>query len=183
VTESLILTAMSHPLRRRLLDVLTVHGPSTVGLLAERTGQAAGNISHHVRIMAEAGLVEEAPELARDRRERWWRKPEHPLTWVSGASHDDAAAEAIDLAAASLNLERQVAFVRRAINADAQERAIWTEGPFSTDVWLTVTPAELSAFAAEVNEVMLRWSRRTTPDDGAARHSVFAFARAVPATP
>ena len=70
MTDARVLTAMAHPLRRRLLDVLRVHGPGTASVLAERTAQAVGNVSHHMRILAEAGLVEEAPELARDRRER-----------------------------------------------------------------------------------------------------------------
>src|SRR5262249_7902446 len=48
VTDSRVLAAMSHPLRRRLLDALAVDGPSTITTLAERTGQASGNVSHHV---------------------------------------------------------------------------------------------------------------------------------------
>lgn len=42
VTDSRVLAALSHPLRRRLMDVLKVHGPSTVGQLAERTKPGAG---------------------------------------------------------------------------------------------------------------------------------------------
>jgi DNA-binding transcriptional ArsR family regulator len=71
--EARVLSAMSHPVRRRLLQVLTEHGPSTASQLAARTGQAVANVSHHVRVLASCRLVEEAPELARDRRERWWR--------------------------------------------------------------------------------------------------------------
>ena len=73
VTEPDVLRAVAHPLRRRLLDVLRVDGPQTASLLAEHTGEAVGNVSHHVRVLQRAGLVEAAPELARDRRERWWR--------------------------------------------------------------------------------------------------------------
>jgi DNA-binding transcriptional ArsR family regulator len=183
VTEPLILTAMAHPLRRRILDILNLDGPCTASMLSQRTGQAVGNISHHVRILSEARLIEEATELARDRRERWWRRPDRPLTWTSGLGREDAATEAVELAAASLNLERQFGFARRALDLSEEERAVWTEGPFSTETWLRVTPAELSAFAAEINEVVLRWGRRDIPDDGQRRHTAFAFARAVPARP
>ena len=41
-------------------------------------GSAVGNVSHHVRVLADAGLLVEARELARDRRERWW-------AWSAGA--------------------------------------------------------------------------------------------------
>jgi DNA-binding transcriptional ArsR family regulator len=183
MTQSLVLTAMAHPLRRRILDVLAVDGPATASMLAERTDQAVGNISHHMRILFEADLVEEAPELARDRRERWWRKPDRPLTWSSGTGESNAADEVVEMAAASLNFERQIAFVRRSLDPTPAERERWTEGPFSTDTWLTVTPAELNEFAAEINDVMMRWSHRAVPEDGQERYSVFAFARAVPAQP
>ena len=73
VTDSrAVLAALAHPFRRRLMDVLKVDGPSTAACSpAHRPG--VGNVSHHLKVLAAAGLVEEAPELARDRRERWWR--------------------------------------------------------------------------------------------------------------
>src|SRR5918998_5171440 len=73
ITDARVLAVLAHPLRRRLMDVLRVHGPPTASMLAERTDQNVGNVSHHIRALADVGLVEEAPELAKDRRERWWR--------------------------------------------------------------------------------------------------------------
>jgi DNA-binding transcriptional ArsR family regulator len=69
ITDTRVLAAMAHPLRRRLLSLLKLDGPSTASVLAQRTGQAVGNISHHLHTLAAADLIEEAPELARDRRE------------------------------------------------------------------------------------------------------------------
>jgi DNA polymerase-1 len=82
------------PLRRRLLSLLKVEGPASVGMLADRTGQAVGNVSHHLRVLAQAGLIEEAPELARDRRERWWRRTANRLTWSSADFDGDQSAVA-----------------------------------------------------------------------------------------
>ena len=182
-TEDRVLTAMSHPLRRRLLDILKVYGPATASVLAERSGQGVGNISHHMRILAEAGLVEEAPELARDRRERWWRRAVQSITWHSGDATDDPAVEAIKQAAVSANLERQVQMVRDWLGASEDERAAWPEGPFSIDAWLRVTPAELSAFGAELMAIVHRWAEREIPADGKHRETVFTFARAAPGRP
>ncbi|WP_370933755.1 ArsR/SmtB family transcription factor [Amycolatopsis sp. cg13] len=64
VRDSQVLAAMSHPLRRRLLDMLKPDGPANA---SEKTGQAVGNVSHHLKVLSGAGLVIEAPELARDR--------------------------------------------------------------------------------------------------------------------
>ena len=184
MTDARVLTAMAHPLRRRLLDVLRVHGPATASVLAERTGQAVGNVSHHMRILAESGLVEEAPELARDRRERWWRRASGNITWsVPHADDSGAAEDAIGRAAEVLNLERQVAFVRRWLDVTGEESERWSQGPFSTDAWVRVTPVELRAFGDEIMAVVVRWATREIPDDGQERFSAFAFAHGVPAEP
>lgn len=62
-----------------MLDALTVDGPSTASMLAKRTGQAVGNASHHLKVLAGAGLVEEAPELAKTSANAGgaWSAPEH----------------------------------------------------------------------------------------------------------
>ena len=104
ITDSRVLAAMAHPLRRRLLGLLKLDGPSTATVLAERTSQAVGNISYHLRTLAAAGLIEEAPELARDRRERWWRRTASTLGWASADFAGDAASDAVARAAGSLNL-------------------------------------------------------------------------------
>ncbi|HEY2796023.1 MAG TPA: helix-turn-helix domain-containing protein [Micromonosporaceae bacterium] len=183
MTDASILTAMAHPLRRRILDVLEVHGPSTASMLADRTGQAVGNISHHAKILAEAGLIEEAPELARDRRERWWRRAPGPISWSSSTGEHDAATEAVGLAASALNLDRQVAYARQARTTGLTERPEWVDSAFSTDSWLHLTPDELVAYAAEINAIVVRWATREIPDDGREREPVFTFVHGFPATP
>ena len=79
------------------MDALKVDGPSTASMLAARTGQAVGNASHHLKVLAEAGLVEEAPELAKDRRERWWRLVSSGTRWSRAEFGDDASAVAAAL--------------------------------------------------------------------------------------
>jgi DNA-binding transcriptional ArsR family regulator len=183
ITDSRVLAAMAHPLRRRLMDVLRVDGPATASVLAERTSQAVGNVSHHMHVLAASELVVEAPELARDKRERWWRLASGGTRWSSRDFGTDAAAEVVVLAANSLNLQRQVGFVQAWDAAAETEREFWGEGPFSTDTWLRLSPAELAEFAAEVIALQDRWVGREIPDDGQERRPVFAFARGVPATP
>ncbi|SCL68938.1 ArsR/SmtB family transcription factor [Micromonospora peucetia] len=183
VTDSRVLAALSHPLRRRLMDVLKVHGPSTVGQLAERTGQAPANTSHHLKVLAGAELVEEAPELARDRRERWWRLVTRGVRWSQSDFDADPAARAVADAATSLNLDRHVALARAWQATDDPSRAAWGEGPFSTDRWLRLTPEELAELGSEMNDLLARWAERDVPDDGRQREPVFLFAYGVPATP
>jgi DNA-binding transcriptional ArsR family regulator len=183
ITDSRVLAAMAHPLRRRLLGLLKLDGPSTASVLAERTGQAVGNISHHLRVLAAAGLIEEVPELARDRRERWWRRTAGPLRWSSADFAGDAASDAVARAAGSLNLDYQVSLAREWLQGADEEKARWPEGPFSTDSWLRVTDAELAQLGAEMTDLIRRWAGRELPDDGQERGTVFVFARGVPGQP
>lgn len=183
VVDSAVLAAMSHPLRRRLMDVLKVHGPATASLLAERTGQAVGNVSHHMRVLGEAGLVEVAPDLARDRRERWWRLVAPGLRWATQDFAEDPASAAVAAAAQSLNLEHHVALVRAWYAADETQRARWQDAAFSTDKWLHLTPAELKQLSDEVIGLLDRWATRQVPDDGQDREPVFLFAFGVPGQP
>jgi DNA-binding transcriptional ArsR family regulator len=144
ISDSRVLAAMSHPLRRRLLSILNLDGPMTVGMMAERTDQAVGNISHHVRTLAAADLVEEAPELARDRRERWWRRTATDLRWSSTDFAGDPAAEAIARAAESINLDYQLSTIRQWALASEEVKASWPVGPFNTDSWMRLTDDELA---------------------------------------
>uniref|UniRef100_UPI003F498E05 ArsR/SmtB family transcription factor n=1 Tax=Nonomuraea bangladeshensis TaxID=404385 RepID=UPI003F498E05 len=183
ITDSRVLAAMAHPVRRRLLDLLKVEGPATASVLSEHTTEAVGNVSHHLRVLAAAGLIEEAPELARNRRERWWRRTTRTLAWSSSDFAGDAAGEAIAQAAESLNLERQTGHVRRWAAQPQDVHAKWPLGPFSAEGWLRVTDEELSEFAAELTRLIDRWAEREIPDDGQERATAFIFARGVPARP
>ncbi|MFF0367912.1 ArsR/SmtB family transcription factor [Micromonospora sp. NPDC005087] len=183
VTNSRVLAAMAHPLRRRLMDVLKVHGPSTVGMLAEHTDQAPANVSHHLKVLAAGELVAEAPELARDRRERWWRLATRSVRWSNTDFDADPAARAVADAATSLNLDRHVALARAWHAADEPAQAAWNDAPFSTDRWLHLTPDELAELNREVIDLLARWADRKAPDDGRERQPVFVFAHGVPARP
>ena len=172
---------MAHPVRRRLLDALTVDGPSTVGMLAARTGQAVGNASHHLKVLRQAALVEEVPGLARDRREHWWQAAAVSRRWSSTAFDEDPAAEAVAEAAYSLNLEHHLEKVRAWRGEQDGAGREWQEAAFSTDTWLRLDPAELREFSGELNDLLHRWRDRTL--DERERRAVFVFAHGVPAEP
>lgn len=182
ITEAKALSAMANPFRARMMDALKVDGPSTASALAQRTGQAVGSASHHLKVLAEAGLVEEAPELAKDRRERWWRLVDPGTRWSRADFADDTAAVTAAYAAEALALQRQFERTRE-WNANAASVPEWDEAAFATQNWMRLTPAELGELSAEIVDVLVRWSRREVPDDGQEREPVFVFARGFPAQP
>lgn len=186
VTDYRVLAALAHPLRRRLLDVLRVDGPCTASMLAEQTGQAVGNISHHIKVLAGHGLVEPAPELARDRRERWWRSASTALRWSTTDFADDPAAEAASLAASALGLQRQLDLTTSWLQGDAANSPEWRDAAFNTDTWLRLNAAELRQLSEDILELVDRYRDRgdvgaTANDDG--RRPVFLLARGFPARP
>ncbi len=183
ITDSRVLAAMAHPVRRRLLDAMSVDGPSNVSMLAARLSIAIGSVSHHLKVLGEAGLVEEAPELARDHRERWWRASSDGNTWSSTTFAEDPVGSVVAAAASSLNLEHHVSKVRAWQSASHSPDDEWWDAAFSTDTWLRLTPAELTELSGQLNALLAAWYTRATPDDGAVREPVFVFAHGMPAQP
>ncbi len=175
------LAALAHPFRSRIMDALKVDGPSTASMLALRTGQAVGNASHHLKVLAAAGLVEEAPELARDKRERWWRLVTTGTRWSRRELTDQAAITAAEEAEA-LNLRRQQERVRDWL-VNAESAPEWDDVAFATSNWLRLTPEELGQVAQEVIDVLVRWGNRAVPDDGQHREPVYVFSRGFPSQP
>lgn len=178
-----VLAALANPARSRLLDILHVHGPATASLLAERTGLAVGSVSHHLKVLAAADLVQEAPELAKDRRERWWR-------WVSGIRwsttdfENDPVGAAVSDAAVHEQLQMQFTRTRDWFaQAAAEPDNDYRNTAFGTQYWLRATPAELQQFADELDELLARWHTRELPADGAERAPVLFFGRGFPCQP
>lgn len=178
------LAALTHPLRQRLLDLLKLEGPATVSTLSEATGQAVGNVSHHLHVLAAAELIEEAPALARNRRERWWRLASPDVRWSRDDFAGDASSEAVAHAAGALVFDRQMAFLRQWLAERERYDAAWHEGcAVSTETWLRLTADETRQLSTELVDVLSRWADREIPDDGRRRESVLVFAHTVPARP
>ncbi|WP_435748641.1 ArsR/SmtB family transcription factor [Microbacterium sp. PMB16] len=69
---SAMLKAYSHPLRRQILRLFARNEFLRAADIAAELGVPANGASFHLRTLADAGLIEEAPEKARDRRDRVW---------------------------------------------------------------------------------------------------------------
>ncbi|MFE5342187.1 ArsR/SmtB family transcription factor [Isoptericola sp. NPDC056578] len=72
ISEPAALRAIANPVRQRILMQLSVVGHARAADLAEAIGQPANSVSFHLRVLAKVGLIVEAPEHARDKRDRVW---------------------------------------------------------------------------------------------------------------
>lgn len=161
LTDPTAMRALAHPLRLRLLGELRVRGPQTVGMLAAVVDEAAGSVSHHMGVLARHGFVEVAPELARDRRERWWR-----------AAHERTQWEPLEVLAdperrAASDVLRRAVFTRYLQSLEAhleQEPALpaeWVRSTASGDAILHLTADELAELREDLEEFVEHWQSRS----------------------
>ena len=73
VSDPKILRALAHSVRNRILAELSAVGPMRAADLAVALGVPANQASFHLRTLAKYGLIVEAPEAARDGRDRVWK--------------------------------------------------------------------------------------------------------------
>ena len=179
------LAAYANPARISIIDLLRVEGPATAGMLATRLGIASGSASHHLKVLAEADLITERPELASDRRERWWAVSAQAHRWSRGELVDDEDALAAADAAEHLLAARQAERVQGWL-ASSDPTGPWSGSAFSTTTWLQLTPTELADLGEQMRALLARWSelsQERTGDGDPARSPVYLMARGFPSTP
>jgi DNA-binding transcriptional ArsR family regulator len=177
------IAAMAHPARRRILDLLSAYGPATVGSLARDSAERVGSVSHHLKMLARAGLVEEAPELARDRRESWWRIVRASWSWSVADFDDDPAGRVIAEAAERGQLRACVENVHAWFQQRDRYDRDWRQAAFSSTSRLNLSAAELGELGRRLSDLMIEFAESIDTDDGQERESVFAFSYVVPTSP
>lgn len=177
ITDAEVLKALASPIRTRLLDSLKVHGPATASTLAQLAQTAVGSASHHLRVLAEAGLIVEVPERARDGRERWWGLANRGVQW-SSQDFTEPSGQLIADAASRLAFQRQIEHTLRWLD-DPDAEPEWRASAFATQAWMWLTPDELSSLQREVLEVFDRFAGR----EHEGRAPVLCFAKGFPSQP
>lgn len=169
LTDPRAMRALSHPLRLRLLGELRVRGPQSVGMLCEIVDEAPGSISYHIGKLAAFGFVEEAPELARDRRERWWRAAHERTIWEPLAVLDDPERHAATNALRRAILDRYHQGLEAYLAAEASMEPEWIRGMASSDSFMHLTAEELREMRGELEALEARWEQRSDADRPGAR--------------
>lgn len=159
VRDPRAMRALANPLRLKLLGLLRRDGPHSVGELSALSDSAPGSVSYHLATLEEFGFVEQAPELARDARERWWR-----------AAHDSTHYEPSDLLArpetAVAGRAMRQAFLQghlaeqlEYLDAEPALGSEWVAAATAGDTLSHLSPAELRQLSDEVNALAERWQR------------------------
>jgi DNA-binding transcriptional ArsR family regulator len=134
--------AMVHPIRMRILDALREEGPSTATRLAALLGESSGATSYHLRVLADAGVIEEDAERGTG-RERWWRRTT-PLYIPTDAEAPEE--RAVEMSARLIHIERDDDAVRRFLLAYDSLSREWRGAAFTGSFTVYVTAEELFEF-------------------------------------
>ncbi|MBA3619820.1 MAG: helix-turn-helix transcriptional regulator [Acidothermales bacterium] len=163
LTDPRAMRALAHPTRLRLLGELRVRGPQSVGMLCDLIDEAPGSVSYHLGTLAAYAFVEEAPELARDRRERWWRAAHARTTWEPLEALEDperrAASDSLRRAIFRRYLDRLEGYLEGEPSLDPE----WVRGTASSDTFLHLTSQELVELRDELEALAARWEGRSDP--------------------
>ena len=155
--------ALAHPLRLRLLGELRIAGPCTVGMLSDVVDEAPANVSYHLATLAKHGLVVEVPELARDRRERWWAAAHASTSWEPADALDDPEQQAASSVLRRAILDRYRQTLEGYLDLEPQLERSWVRGTSSSDSTLHLTATELQELRAELEALAARWRARSDP--------------------
>ncbi|WP_212817897.1 winged helix-turn-helix domain-containing protein [Polymorphospora rubra] len=160
LTDPRAMRALAHPTRLQLLGELRTRGPQTVGMLSEIVDEAVGSVSYHLGKLASFGFVEEVPELARDRRERWWRAAHERTTFKPVEVLDNPERRAaLDSFRRSV-LRRYVEVLERYLESEATLAPAWVAGATSSDTQVHLTSDELMELQADLKALGDRWEAR-----------------------
>jgi DNA-binding transcriptional ArsR family regulator len=174
-----ILRAIAHPARNRILSELYASGSLRAADVARLLDIPANQASFHLRQLAKYGLVEEAPEEARDKRDRVWRM----------VSEDGISFRTTDVLAQPGG-EAAVAVYRRSARAWGHhlvDRSLVEEEHGETFVFngaMRLTAAEVAEYAQDIEDLNKRWHARTRGrDDERTTYSTYQLVQPYPDMP
>lgn len=173
-----ILRAIAHPARNRILSELYASGSLRAADVARILDIPANQASFHLRQLAKYGLVEEAPEEARDKRDRVWRMaPEDGVSFRTS----DVLAQPGGEAAVEVYRHSARAWGHHLVDRSLIEKNGET---FVFNSALRLSPEEVAEYAADIEALNRRWHERTRGhDDGRATYSNYILIQPYPELP
>jgi DNA-binding transcriptional ArsR family regulator len=167
IKDAVLMRALSHPARISIVDHLAQVEAATATECAEVVGLSPSATSYHLRALAKAGLIEDAPGRG-DGRERVWRSAVHGYTVRTDADADPDTKQAErELIETFLTWEETR--VRQAIARMDQEPREWSEPSFFSEASLVMTAEEFKRLGEDLQEMLKPYKRRyrTDPPEGA----------------
>jgi Helix-turn-helix domain len=148
------LRALAHPVRWKLIDVLASEGTATATRCSELLGESTATCSYHLGILAKYGYITRV--AGREWRDKPWRLVSPDLNLSSrGLGREGAAASR---AAASAFLDYEMTVLKESLHRSEQEPQQWRQANKIMGATAWVTAEECQQAAAEVQQILDKYS-------------------------
>jgi DNA-binding transcriptional ArsR family regulator len=173
ISDPRVLRAIAHPIRLRILDLFD-DGPQRAADIATALDIPANQASFHLRQLAKYGLAVEAPEAARDRRDRVWK----PVSRVINVDSETIRGMPGGEAALEVFREGWVGQAHLLVDRVSHGSAKETMSAARTG-FRTLTKAEAQQFFEELDAVLERWKSRPVAPGARSYEVLLAIGPAV----
>ncbi|WP_426565638.1 ArsR/SmtB family transcription factor [Angustibacter sp. McL0619] len=153
LTGARTMRALAHPLRIKLLELVTLRGPLTASQCAPLVGESPSSCSFHLRQLAKYGYLEEAPTGVG--RNRPWQATAVGHHWEPD-ENSTVAARAASEALAEQFRERSEELYREYLAAADRFEPAWSTSAMDASANLYLTPAELAQMS---DDLMTLWQK------------------------
>jgi DNA-binding transcriptional ArsR family regulator len=164
ITDPQVMRALAHPARMAILEELFSGGTGTATELAEVCGLSPSATSYHLRALAKAGLIEEAPGRG-DGRERVWRSTAGSGLEVNSGPDADSETQRAERQLINAFLDRDERRVRSWLTHMPQESQEWYEAATLNSTILVATPEELTALREQIGDLVRPYTKRARRDN------------------
>ncbi|MGF3057370.1 ArsR/SmtB family transcription factor [Microbacterium sp. YY-01] len=149
-----MLKALANPLRQEIMRVVMREQFARAADIAVALDEPANKVSFHLRVLADAELIAEAPEKARDRRDRVWAAV--PASLNVGGPEAPITDEALSSALIRALVDDHNDLVRRVIAYSAEYISGRTTEEHGTFVQsrLRLTPQEFHDMFATIQNIV-----------------------------
>ena len=158
MSDPRVLRAIAHPTRGRILDELGASGPMRAADVGEALGIPPNQASFHLRQLAKYGVIQPAPEAARDKRDRVYK-----LRDERGFRLDveDIEKQPGGKSAVAVFQQSKAAWAHRLVDEVFSFKKKKDTFSAIVDQTMRLTKDEASEFMGEVDDVLARWSDKT----------------------
>jgi DNA-binding transcriptional ArsR family regulator len=178
IKDAVLMRALAHPARISIVEHLGQVEAATATECAEVVGLSPSATSYHLRALARAGLIEDAPGRG-DGRERVWRTAVHGYTVRTDADADPETKQAErELIDTFLTWEDTRA--RQALARIDKEPREWWEASFVSEASLVLTADELKQLGDDLQAMLKPYKRRNRTDPPEGSRVVAVQLRAFP---
>lgn len=173
------LRALAHPLRWKLLDVLSSEGEATATRCSQLLGESVASCAYHLGILGKYGYLERVPDVPG--REKPWREVRQ-LQDLSAATDSDTEEQLASEAATEAFLAHEFEQMKARLRRRDHEPEEWVKASCAGGSTMWVTAEELTAMKDELMALIRRYTERSE-DPGlrpaGARHARVFFSTSV----